>query len=523
MAGGKLSPRQKMINLMYLVFIAMMALNMSKEVLTAFGLMNKKFEEANKVMAESTNKVLFDGLQIKAADEPEKYGKAFDRAREVQTLSTEFYSYLESLKADATQGFEVDPETKELPYEQMDKGQNIDYGWFEGDGLSAKGKEIIERFAKYRNDFKAIVADDAKFQILQESIDKKFNTDPVKNKTANTEQSYLDYHFKGYPAVSSLAYLSSLQNDVRTLENEAYNLFLGNSLKQAASMRHYQAMVIPDKAVYYQGEAIKYKVVLGRYDNSTVPTSVVVNGVTIPKDRIKAGQVEGSSVASGLGEHKFTGKFTFMEEGEAIAVDILNSNYVVVSRPSSATISADKMNVVYAGLDNPISITVEGITSDKVSAVSNNGALKKVGNGKYMLTPTGGKEVVITATGTMPDGKAITSKQVFRVKPIPRPQATIRGTANATGSANNLKISDIGAMMEDFDFDVKLRVTEYVIFFPGIGSERVTGGGKLPASAQSKVDRLKPGDRVTITSMKVKIDGVNLPIKEASAATFTIQ
>jgi len=522
MAGGKLSPRQKMINLMYLVFIAMMALNMSKEVLTAFGLMNEKFEEANKVMAESTNKVLFDGLQIKAQDEPAKYGQPFDRAQKVQALSTDFYNYLETLKKDAIKGFEVDPETKKLPFEQMDKGQNIDYGWFEKDGLSAKGKEIIDRFAKYRNDFKAIVADDAKFQILQQNIDKKFNTNPVKNKD-NQQIEYLDYHFKGYPAVSSLAYLSSLQNDVRTLENEAYNLFLGNSLKQAASMRHYQAMVIPDKAVYYQGEAIKYKVVLGRYDNSTVPTSVVVNGVTIPKDRIKAGQVEGSSVASGLGEHKFTGKFTFMEEGKPVVVDILNSNYVVVSRPSSATISADKMNVVYAGLDNPISITVEGITSDKVSAVSSNGALKKVGNGKYMLTPTGGKEVVITATGTMPDGKAISSKQVFRVKPIPRPQATIRGVADAKGSANNLKISDIGAMMEDFDFDVKLRVTEYVIFFPGMGSERVSGGGKMPASAQSKVDRLKPGDKVTITSMKVKIDGVNLPIKEASAATFTLQ
>ncbi|SEH78801.1 gliding motility-associated protein GldM [Paenimyroides aquimaris] len=521
MAGGKLSPRQKMINLMYLVFIAMMALNMSKEVLTAFGLMNKKFEAANKVMAESTNQVLFDGLALKAGDEPEKYGKAFDRAKEVQKLSNEFYAYLESLKADATKGFKLDPETGDWPFEQMDKGQGIDYGWFEGDGLSAKGKEIKDQFAKYRSDFKAIVADDTKFQILQQSIDDKFNTEDVKNKDNKTIE-YLDYHFKGYPAVSSLAYLSSLQNDVRTLENEAYNLFLGNSLKQAASMRNYQAMVIPDKAVYYQGEPINYTVVLGRYDTSTVPNKVVVNGNTIPQSQIVGGQVQGTSVASGLGEHKFTGKYYFTEDGESFEVDVKNSNYVVVSRPSSATISADKMNVVYAGLDNPISITVEGITSDKVSAVSSNGALKKVGNGKYMLTPTGGKEVVITATGTMPDGKAITSKQTFRVKTIPRPQATIRGTAEAKGSANNLKNSDIGAMMEDFDFDVKLRVTEYVIFFPGMGSERVSGGGKMPASAQSKVDRLKPGDKVTITSMKVKIDGVNLPIKEASAATFTI-
>lgn len=521
MAGGKQTPRQKMINLMYLVFIAMMALNMSKEVLTAFGLMNEKFESAN-ISADETNKVLFDGLAMKASDEPARYSEPYQMAQKVQKLSNEFYSYIGSLKGDAVKGFKLDPVTNKLPYEQMDKGQEIDYGWFEKDGLSAKGKEIVARFEKYRNEFKAVVGGDTKYKFLIEHVDEKFGTNAVKNKDGE-DIPYLDYHFKGYPAVSSLAYLSSLQNDVRQLEHEAYNLFLGNSLKQAASMKNYQAMVIPDKAVYYQGEAINYKVVLGRYDTSTVPTSVVVNGATIPQSRIKAGQVEGSSVASGLGEHKFTGKFTFMEDGVAIPVDILNSNYMVVSRPSSATISADKMNVVYAGLDNPISVTVEGITSDKVTASASNGVLKKVGNGKFILTPGMGKEVVITATGTMPDGKAISSKQSFRVKVIPRPRGTIRGAMEAKGSANNLKISDIGAMLEDFDFDVKLRVTEYTIVFPGMASERVTGGGQLPESAKSKVDRLRPGDRVIITNMKVKMDGVNLPIKDATPATFTIQ
>lgn len=522
MAGGKQTPRQKMINLMYLVFIAMMALNMSKEVLTAFGLMNEKFEDANKVIAERTNDVLFGALSTKASDEPEKYGKPYQMAQQVQKLSNDFYTYIESLKKDATKGFELDPDTGKLPYEQMDKGQEIDYGWFEKDGLSAKGKEIVARFEKYRKDFKAIVADDTQYGFLQQNIDKKFNTNPVKTKDGQ-DKEYLDYHFKGYPAVSSLAYLSSLQNDVRTLENEAYNLFLGNSLKQAASMKNYQAMVIPDKAVYYQGEAIKYKVVLGRYDTSTVPNKVVVNGTTIPQSRIIGGQVQGTSVASGLGEHKFTGKFYFTENGEPVEVNIENSNYVVVSRPSTATISADKMNVVYAGLDNPISVTVEGITSDKVTASASNGTLKKIGNGKFVLVPGMGKEVVISATGTMPDGKAITSKQTFRIKPIPRPRGTIRGEFNAKGPASNLSIVSVGVTFEDFDFDVKPRVTEYTIYFPGMGSERITGGGGLSDAAKMKAQRLRAGDKVIITGIKSKLEGVTLPVKEASDATYTIQ
>lgn len=523
MAAGKATPRQKMINLMYLVFIAMMAMNVSVEVITAFGLMNEKFEDSNKIMAERTNDVLFAGLASKAEDEPAKYAASYEMAQKVQKLSNEFFSYLATLKGDATKGFEIDPETGKLPYEQMVKGEGIDYGWFEKDGLSAKGNEIITRFQKYRNDFKAIVGTDVKYKFLLENIDKKFNTNQVKTKDGQ-DKEYLEYHFKGFPAIASLAYLSSLQSDVRTLENESYNLFLGNSLKQAASMKNYQAMVIPDKAVYYQGEAIKYKVVLGRYDTSTVPTSVVVNGSAIPQSRIKMGQVEGTSVASGLGEHKFTGKFTFMEDGKAVPVDIVNSNYVVVSRPSSATISADRMNVVYIGLDNPISVTVEGITSDKVTASATNGTLKKTGNGKFMFTPSAGKEAVITATGTMPDGKAITSKQVFRIRPLPRPRGLIRGEPDAKGPAGNLAQVTISAKMEDFEFETNLRVTQYTIVFPGLGSEVVNGGGALPASAQSKANRLRPGDVVRIVNIKAKlVENPNVVIKDPSNATFTIQ
>lgn len=521
MAGGKQSPRQKMISLMYLVFIAMMALNMSKEVLSAFGLMDEKFEGAN-ITSKNTNKTLLDGLGMRAQDEPKRYGEPYAKAQQVQKISDDFFGYINSLKADAIQGFEIDPETKKLPYEQMDKAQGIDYSWFEGDGLSAKGSEIMARFKKYRDDLKAVVGNDVKYKFFLEDIEKRFNTSDIKNKDGQ-EIDYLDYHFKGFPAIASKAKLSAMQNDIRELEHEAYNLFLGNSLKLAASMKNYQAMVISDKSVYYQGEQIKYKVVLGRFDESTVPTSVTVNGSAIPQSRIKMGQVEGSSVAGSIGEHKFTGKFTFMEDGEPVVVDILNSNYVVVGRPSTATISADKMNVVYAGLDNPISITVEGITSDKVSASVTNGTLTKVGNGKYMLKPGSGRELTVNATGTMPDGKAITSKQVFRIKAIPRPSGRIRGEVDAKGPASNFANVNITAIMEDFDFPVNLRVTQYTIVFPGMGSETVSGGG-LPESAKMKAQRLRPGDVVRITNIKAKLEGVTgVLVKDPTPATYTIQ
>ena len=525
MAGGKQTPRQKMINLMYLVFIAMMALNMSKEVLSAFGLMNEKFENTNK-SAKLVNDNLLTGLQGRADDDPTRYKEPYDKAQEISKLSNDFFTYIETLKTSITEKIEL-TEDKKLPYEQMDKGEVIDTEWFAGDNYSDKGNEIIKKFNDYREGVKKILGDDVSYKFLKDNLDQKFNTDDVKpSQSGVNPQPYLSYHYKGFPSIASLAKLSALQNDVREIEQEAYNLFLGNSLKQAASMKNYQAMVITDKSVYFAGEPIKGKVVLGRYDKSTVPSEVVVNGSKINLSNANAfadGQVQLNMTAGGLGEHKFTGHFTFMEEGAPVKVDILNSNYVVVARPNTATIAADRMNVVYMGVDNPISASFSGVPSDKVTVTASSGTLRKTGDGKYILQPSQAKEVVITATGILPDGKAVSDKKVFRIKPIPKPLGTVRGEYAAKGSAQNLKLVTIGAKFEDFEFDVNLNVTEFTIIFPGGLGSNVISGSKLDDSAQRKADRLKPGDIVRITGIKTKISGLTIPVKPATDATFTVQ
>ena len=131
MAGGKLTPRQKMINLMYLVFIAMMALNMSKEVLSAFGLMNEKFEATNQA-AVLTNETLLENLAERASDDPTRYKEPYDKAKAINEISKEFYNYIGTLKASITEKIVLDEKTKKLPYEQMDKGDVVDSGWFLG-------------------------------------------------------------------------------------------------------------------------------------------------------------------------------------------------------------------------------------------------------------------------------------------------------------------------------------------------------------------------------------------------------
>ncbi len=145
MAGGKLSARQKMINLMYLVFIAMLALNMSKEVLSAFGLMNEKFTSSNNA-ATQRNSDFMTGLAIKASEQPEKFKPLKANADQISKLASDLDSYLSDLK-DQMQATVEDPED----YEIMDKGDFLDDHFFKGDKLKPEGEAFIAKMADFRN------------------------------------------------------------------------------------------------------------------------------------------------------------------------------------------------------------------------------------------------------------------------------------------------------------------------------------------------------------------------------------
>ncbi len=495
MAGGKLTPRQKMINLMYLVFIAMLALNMSKEVLTAFGLMNEKFEGVN-TFSEEYNTSLLGTLEQKAEDDPTRFKGPFDKANQVKTISKELYDYLGSIKNDVSKEFERE-ENGKLPYEAMDKGSYIDENWFEGDRYSAKGNEIIAKIEKYKKDVIAVFGNDVKYQIIVSKINDKFNLGDVKDQEG-IRKKYLSYHFEGFPAIASIAKLTSMQNDVQATEQDIYNALIGNTIAQAASLKNFQAMVILDKNVYFEGETVKGKVVLGKYDANTVPTSFSGPG------KIENGQAVIAMKAGGIGEKNITGTFSFMEDGKAVPLKF-EGKYVVVPRPKSATISADKMNVVYRGVANPMTISFAGISDDKV--VASAPGLTKLGGGKYLMNPQAGTQATITVTGTLPDGSKVSDSKVFRIKGIPGPVGTIRGEMGvAKGPKSSLEIATIGAKLLDFDFEVGLDVLGFNFKIPGQATIPVTGN-KLNAQCKTALSKASRGDQVTISDIKTKLVG----------------
>ena len=514
MAGGKLTPRQKMINLMYLVFIAMLALNMSKEVLTAFGLMNEKFEGVNK-FSEDYNKSLLGTLEQKAEDEPVRFKAPLDKAIEVQKISKELYTYLGTLKADVSKEFDRDEKTGKLPYEAMDKGGFIDENWFEGDKYSKKGDEVIAKIEKYKKDIIAVFGNDVKYQPIINNVKSKFNLDNIKD-NEGVSKRYLNYHFEGFPAVASIAKLTSMQNDVQQTEQDIFNALIGNTIAQAASLKNFQAMVILDKNVFFEGETVKGRVVLGKYDANTVPTSFSGPG------KIENGQAVISMTAGGVGEKTINGTFSFMEDGKPVPLKF-EGKYVVVPRPNSANISADKMNVVYRGLPNPMTISFAGIPENDVTASAP--GLTSAGKGKYNLNPGSGTEVVVTATGKMADGKSVSDKKVFRIKNIPAPAGAIGGvTGVQKGAKSRLEVSQISAVLQDFLYDLNFQVTRFSFKVPGQAAI-IVSGDRVNAQCKAALARATKGDQISIFDIKTKIVGTsaNIVPKDAAPVIYEIQ
>jgi len=507
---------------MYLVLIAMLALNMSKEVLSAFGIMNNQFVENNNA-ATAKNKSFLEKIAQKAQDEPEQYSVVNSKAKNVSKASTEFYAYLDGLKKEIEAPYEEnrDAETGDLPYESMDKGDAVDEAWFKGDGMSPKGQEVVAAFDKYRGDMLKLLDQKGKDgkqlnKTLIDMINSKFSTEKIKSKKDGATKLWLDYNFKGFPAIASLAKLSSMQSDVKALESEVLSRLLSGQQESALSFSNYRAIVVPEKTAFFSGENFKGRIVLGRVDASTKPNSVTLNGSEVDKKNFKDGGVVLDFPAGAVGERELKGKFVFLENGKPVEVAI-ESSYAVVPKPNSATISADKMNVVYRGIPNPMTISFAGVSANNTNASAP--GLKRAGKpGQYVMTPSKGRETTITVTGTLPDGSKVSDKKKFRIKDIPRPQAAVSGVPGAVKKSKSaLRNASITAVLEGFAFDLKLQVTSFKFKVPGQATI-TCNGRKLNDRAKAALDRAKRGESIQIFDMKTKVVGSPVKTKPASPA-----
>lgn len=493
MAGGKLSPRQKMINLMYLVFIAMLAMNMSKQVLSAFGYMNEKIADSN-VSAETKNVATYASLATKASEQPEKFGELNKQAQNIQALSLDFNNHLEKMKQDLLADIE-DP-TK---YETMD-GEDVGNNYFfKGDGFTEVGEQYVAKINNYREKVATALGD--KYKGIVERVNKRFDTSD--QDVEGGKQPWLKNRYEGFPLITTITNITQMQADVKATEAEMLTAMVQGQLESEVSMTNYTTILVPETPATLQGNNFKGKVVLGRYDASLKPHKVIINGKEITN--IEGGGAVLDFPAGNVGENEIKGKFVFKENGEDVEIPI-NTSYAVVAKPNSAVISADKMNVVYRGVQNPITISMPGVPDNAVKATAP-GLRKTKGIGKYMMSPGKGKTVKINVSAKLPDGTPVNSAQTFRIKDIPAPVATARGQyGKISMPKTTIQKVTIGAALPDFVFDLNLNISGFSISIPGKPTVKVRGE-KLNAAAIRALNSARKGDIVTIFDVKASIIG----------------
>lgn len=505
MAGGKQTPRQKMINLMYLIFIAMLALNMSKEVLAAFGLMNEKLETSNAKMTEN-NLAYFEGLETKASENSEEYGELYKNAREVSRLSNEYYQYLEELKSGMTADLD-DPKD----YVVMDKSDYLDQMFFQGDNLKPEGQKFLDMINNYREGVVNALPEEMKD--VRAAVETRFATGDGKKddgkveKRGGTRQDWINYHFEGFPMVASLTKLTQLQADIKTTEQDVLKSLLEGNLTAAVSLENFASALNAPKSAYYAGEKYDGKIIVSKTDNTSTPVKaeLTLDGRKLTEGsdyKLEAGGIKMLIGAGTPGDHTIAGTMYYMQDGKEVPVEV-NNTFATISMPNAAVISADKMNVVYRGVSNPMTISIPGIPDNKVSA--NAPGLSKRSGSNYVMNPGTGRTVTITASGTLPDGKPISTRSEFRIKDIPRPSGTVRGEAGSLKMPRkNLEISTVSALLEDFDFDLQLGVSGFKFKVPGQPTVTVNGN-KLNGQAKSALKRARRGDAVQIFDIKAYI------------------
>ncbi len=500
MAGGKLSARQKMINLMYLVFIAMLALNMSKEVLSAFGSINDKLARANGSFNDK-NTLALNNLTAKAG-ESEEFAANAKMAQDASSLSNEYYTYLDGLKATLLSDSK-DP----TDYESMDKSQFLDELFYKGGKVTPDGQEFLDKMDTYRNGMVSLIGD--KNKEISDQIKLDFDTGDIKD-TEGVTKDYISYHFVGFPSVSSLTKMTQLQNDIKVVENELLSSLLSGGLTKLASYDNYTTLLEQPKGAWISGEQFTGSIALGRKDNATKPSRVELklDGRTLSESQYETtnGKVTLKVGSGNPGEHKITGTLFYAQDGKEIEVPVEQS-FTTIGKPNAATISADKMNVVYRGVVNPMTISMDGVSNNNISASAPGGVLTKVSGSKYEIRPGTGKEIKISVTGKI-DGNSYPSSSTFRIKDIPRPTGTMRNDDSGSLKMSREAVggAPVGATLVDFDFDLTLNVNSFKFKAPGAATVLVQGN-KLNTAAKNALKKARRGSIVQIFDIKAKIQG----------------
>lgn len=525
MASGSASPRQKMINMMYLVLTAMLALNVSAEILKAFAMINKSLEDTN-TSIEQKNAALYKAFAKKLEDEPGKTQIAYDKAMIVKKESDALLTYISGIKAQMIDmggnknGKEDDGDYKtEQGVRTVIEDGNIDISsqlLVNPDGKSKLGTELMAKINAYRKAVLAVIpaSDQAKVKVYVEET-----KDPEPAKGSAVKKNWLQSNFGEMPLSGVITLFSKYESDIRNTETEVVGYLLGAIDAQSYKFDQLEAKVIAKSNYVLTGQEYEADVLLVAYDSRQALDIRLEGGGAVP---VEGGMGRYKVKASAEGQKKWGGFIVVKNPGTGEETRYpFNAEYTV-AKPA-AVISPDKMNVFYIGVDNPVSISAPGVIPSNLMPSMSAGSISG-SNGKYTVRVTQPGTVDVSVRGKGADGKPtpVLGQSTFRVKYVPDPIATVGGLESGqVGTAQFKAQGGMIALLKDFVFDLRFEIVSFRMIYiaPRRDPEVVNVTGPIfSGQAQQIVRNAKPGDRFIFD--EVRAVGPDKVTRKLNAVTY---
>jgi gliding motility-associated protein GldM len=500
-----------MINMMYLVLTALLALNVSSEILNAFVTVNGSITKSNDVITDK-NKLTYQSFADKLKD-PQTQAKAAiwaPKADEVKKLSAELFSYIEQLKADLEK--EAGTHENHVTGKPEINADNLDAATRLMD-TKGKGKELYAKLGEYKKQVVGVLkvedfADNPSFQKqLVKDIETFNHSIPVDltvpesksgNKYGNDVNGWTQSYFHMTPAIAALTILSKFQNDVKNSEAQLVDYCHNQIGSVKLVYDEFEAIAQANTSYAMPGDKIEITAGVGAFSAAAKP-DISIAGSAIP---LTGGKAIYKTTASGTGEHSIAVKIRYTKPDGTIA----EKNEVVkytVGVPSGASIFLEKMNVLYIGVDNPLTISGGSVGAEKTKVSFADGSISRAGGDRYIAKPSkpGMSKIVVNANGK-------NFEFPMRLKYLPPPTGFVGSKKG--GSISSAEFKAIGAViakLEDSDFEAPYKVISYRLGAVGgpiqLYQEAVNEGNRWSGQAASLVTRSGPGTRIFIDAINV--------------------
>ena len=552
MSGAKETPRQKMIGMMYLVYTALLAMNVSKDILDAFDTVNEGVQATNITLSQQLNQK-YAAFEEQYGLDKEKVGPYWEKAQTLREEANDFINYVEALKWDlvkkveqkdyataVNEGLLATPDTMSYGRKFFNintskiksrdgYNQPTEYmmGNPEGPGNGGNAYELSERIRRFRGEIiKAVGPENLnqiglitdsiygpKDYVEQHEIKGDLKKLPLEgeyygakikySEASDPVQDSWEYHnFHHTVLVADVTLLNKIISEAQSAEMNAVNELMSDIHATDFTFDEIGAKVFAESGYLLSGQTYKAQAMVTAWKNSQLTARVKLDGGAEKTYTSDAQGVIPLEWNVGVGSHNYTGVIDMLDPSTNKMEEFPFQGSFTVA-PPAVSVSATKMNVVYRGIDNPIA--VGGGVGGEISATASNGSLTRTGNGTYNLRPGDANEVTINVSSA---GSSLGSMK-FRVKDLPKPQALIRNVVNGQVSKSALLAANrVEAEMKDFDFDgVKYDVVGYTFRYKtkaGTTKEAKANSGAFTDEIKNAISGSNVGDMFQFTAIQVR-------------------